>query len=103
MVNSNSEIGGYLELWENRGKMLHEGAIALNSGRSCLEYLIRARGIKKILLPYYLCDSLEEICKTGGGYCRIRHYHIDRTFTQVDTYPEEDEWLYLVKLLWTDF
>lgn len=67
MVNSNSEIGGYLELWENRGKMLHEGAIALNSGRSCLEYLIRARGIKKILLPYYLCDSLEEICKTGGG------------------------------------
>lgn len=62
-INSTPEIGGYIELWENRGGMLHEGAVALNSARSCLEYLIRARGITKILLPYYLCDSIEKVCR----------------------------------------
>ena len=52
------EIGGYFELERNYLPMPHEGAIALNSGGNCLAYLIRARKIRKIWLPYMLCDSI---------------------------------------------
>ena len=38
------EIGGYLELERFTGAMLHEGALALSSGRACLSYLIEQRG-----------------------------------------------------------
>lgn len=48
------EIGGYLELGQNYLPMLHDGAKALNSGTACLTYLIRARKIKKIALPFFM-------------------------------------------------
>ena len=41
------EIGGYLELDTYSLQMLHDGAIALNSGRNCLAYLIKKKNIKK--------------------------------------------------------
>ena len=47
------EIGGYLELERFTGPMLHDGALALSSGRACLSYLIEQRGIRKIALPDY--------------------------------------------------
>ncbi|WP_148042329.1 hypothetical protein [Paraeggerthella hongkongensis] len=45
------EIGGYLELEDFGGRPYHEGAIALDSARSCLAYLIELRGISCIALP----------------------------------------------------
>lgn len=88
------EIGGYIEIEQNRGPLLHDKAIALNSGRSCLAYLIRAKQIKRIALPYFLCDSVINICKKEGA--DISFYHIDRNFLPIDLRIRDGEWLYLV-------
>lgn len=56
------EIGGYIEFEKNDGPMLHEEALALNSARNALAYLIRAKGIRRIALPNFLCDSVTRLC-----------------------------------------
>lgn len=55
------EIGGYIELDTYTGAMLHEKAIALNCGRGALEYLCEAKMIRKLYLPYFLCDSIPNL------------------------------------------
>jgi len=55
-----SAIGGYfeLELQDNKS-IYHDNAIALNSGRNALEYILRSNNkIIKVFLPYYTCDVL---------------------------------------------
>lgn len=53
-------IGGYLELEMRKREHYHKKAIRLNTGRNCLEYILRARGYKHVWLPYYTCDVLLE-------------------------------------------
>lgn len=88
------EIGGYLEFEHYKGTMLHEGGVLLNSGKNCLRFLLREREIRKILVPYYLCDSVSDGCALEG--VRVRYYHTDRDFYPVDLIPDDDEWIYLV-------
>ncbi|MGN1157364.1 MAG: hypothetical protein ACI4TK_14405 [Agathobacter sp.] len=88
------EIGGYIEFETYKGTVFHENAIALNCGRNCLAYLLRAKQIKKILLPYFLCDSVTNICKQEN--IEVRNYHINEFFIPKDVSLKEDEWLYLV-------
>ncbi len=88
------EIGGYIELDQYRLPMLHDSAVALNCGRNCLAYLIRARKIKKIVLPYFLCDSVRNICEKE--HVKIRYYHIGMNFFPQEVEIGSDEWLYLV-------
>ena len=88
------EYGGYIELDTYTLPMLHEGAVALNCGRSCLGYLIQVRGIKKLLLPYFICDSVTGVCEKYGVV--IRFYSINEQFLPVDVELAEDEWLYVV-------
>ncbi len=88
------EIGGYIEFEKYNGSILHEQAIALNCGRNCLGYLIRARKIKKILLPYFLCDSVSSICRREN--VEIRYYSIDLSFKPLNIDLKDDEWLYIV-------
>ena len=57
------EYGGYIELATFHGKLFHEKAIALNCGRGALEYLCEAKAIRKLYLPYFLCDSVPNLCK----------------------------------------
>jgi hypothetical protein len=53
------EIGGYFELeLNNNHREYHPGALKLNSGRYCLQYILRAKKYKKIFLPSYICDSV---------------------------------------------
>lgn len=87
------EIGGYFEFEHYRGKMLHEDGIKLNCGRNCLAYLIEARGIKKILLPSFMCDSVFETCKKYGA--KIRFYQIGWNLKPQHFELEDDEWLYI--------
>ena len=54
------EIGGYFELELNKGVEYHSKAIKLNTGRNCLEYILRARGYKKIYIPYFTCEVILE-------------------------------------------
>lgn len=72
------EIGGYLELERFCGSEYHEGAVALNAARSCLLYLLEARGVQSIWIPMYLCDSVGESCKAAG--VAIRTYDVTKDF-----------------------
>lgn len=56
-------IGGYLELELNRGEEYHKDAIRLNTGRNAFEYILRARKVKKVFLPYYTCDVMLQTVK----------------------------------------
>lgn len=88
-----SEIGGYLEFEKYSGKMLYDDAIKLNSGRNCLAYLILAKDIKEIYLPYFNCNVVYDICKKYN--VKVNFYHINENF-----YPILDgvsnKWVYLI-------
>ena len=88
------EIGGYIELDRYSLPMLHEGAVALNCGRNCLAYLIKARKIKKIAIPFFLCDSIQNVCERED--VQIRYYYLQENFMPEDIELGADEWLYLV-------
>lgn len=88
------EIGGYIESEHYSGVMLHENAVKLNSGRNALKYILRSRKIKKILLPYYLCDSVSTACLEEN--VSVSFYHIGYDFLPVDIEPDLDEWVYVV-------
>lgn len=88
------EIGGYLEFEHYHGSMFHDSATKLNSGRNCLAYLLKSKYIKKIAIPYFLCDCIEDVCKKYG--IKIRYYSINTSFHPIDVKPLKDEWLYLV-------
>lgn len=90
------EIGGYIELDTYHLPMLHEGAVALNCGRNCLAYLFKSRGIKKLKVPYFICNSIYDVCNREG--VEKAYYHIGMDFRPVDLDLEDDEWLYLVNL-----
>lgn len=88
------EIGGYLEFPEFSGGILHDDAIALNSARNCLAYLIETKGIKSIALPQFLCDSIEQTCRKYN--VKIRFYSIGADFLPLEMKADADEWIYLV-------
>lgn len=88
------EIGGYIELDTFRGQMLHEGAVALNCGRNALAYIIRSRKIKNILLPFFLCSSVSDVCKKEN--VQVRYYSIGTDFLPIDIHLQDYEWLYVV-------
>ena len=88
------EYGGYFELDTYRLPMLHEGTKALNCGRNCLAYLIKARNIKKLKMPYFMCECVFEVSKRYGA--EISFYHIDKHFKPVNITLADDEWLYVM-------
>lgn len=88
------EIGGYIELDRYSLPLLHEGAIALNCARNALAYLIRAKKIRKIIIPKFLCDSVMKACKREGA--EIRYYAIGLDLLPCGVELGDGEWLYLV-------
>lgn len=89
------EIGGFFGLEQFNGKEYYPNLIALNSARNALAYLIRAKNIKKIYIPYYLCDSISAICKRE--HCEYTYYRIGEDFLpQMDNHLNDNEWLYVV-------
>lgn len=70
-------IGGFHELELFCGQEYHPNALALNTGRNALEYILRAKLFKKVFLPYYTCDvMLEPILKLK---IEVEFYSIDET------------------------
>jgi len=68
-------IGGYFSLELSMREEYHKDALRLNTGRNCLEYILRARKYDKVYLPYYTCDVvLEPFKKLNLSY---EFYHID--------------------------
>lgn len=77
----NKPIGGYFSLelpLETTNALNHYGinSLALNTGRNCLEYILRCKGYRKVYIPYYTCSVvLEPFMKLGVAY---EYYHIDK-------------------------
>ena len=68
-------IGGYFSLELPQRDEYHKDALRLNTGRNCLEYILRARGYKKVYVPYYTCEAvMEPIIKLSIPY---EYYHVD--------------------------
>ena len=88
------EYGGYIELDTYTLPMLHEDALKLNCGRNCLAYLFKTRQIRKLLLPYFMCDSVINVCKKHD--IEFRFYHVNQEFQPVDIMLADDEWLYVM-------
>ena len=89
------EIGGYIELEHNHGHRWHEDALALNCGRNALAYLCKARGIRKMRIPRFLCECVDHLLdKIGVAWTS---YAIGEDFLPAQRMTLEDgEWLYLV-------
>ena len=88
------EIGGYFELESFNLPLLHEDALALNSGRACLEYLISQKRIRRIALPYFVCDVVIDTCRKMG--VALSFYHIGADFLPLDAELDSDTYMYLV-------
>lgn len=68
-------IGGYFSLELSMREEYHKDALRLNTGRNCLEYILRARKYDKVYIPYYTCEVvLEPFKKLSIQY---EFYHID--------------------------
>lgn len=77
-----TEIGGFIPFEKFNGRMLYEEGIKLNCGRNALKYLVRARKIKRMLIPYFLCDSVEKALDDEG--VEVEYYHIGWDFKPAD-------------------
>lgn len=89
------EIGGYFGLEQFFGAEYHGDLIAVNNARCALLYLLKARGIKKLNIPYFLCDSVANLCEREGYDYSL--YHIGEDFLPLfDGVLGSDEWLYVV-------
>ena len=68
-------IGGYFELELPYHEEYHKNVLRLNSGKNCLEYILRCRNYSKVYIPYYTCDIiLKPFQKLGIAY---DFYHIN--------------------------
>lgn len=86
------EIGGYIELDTYTGIMLHENGIKLNCGQNALAYIIKAKGIKKLYMPKFMCDSCDSVLTDND--VEVVYYHIGLDFKpQISSW---DGWLYVV-------
>lgn len=90
------EIGGYFGAEQNHGdREYYPDLTALNTARNALVYVCRAKGIRKLYIPYYLCDSVSNVLDREK--IAYEFYHVDRAFRPVfEKRPAENEYLYVV-------
>ena len=86
------EIGGYIELDTYTGKMLHDDGVKLNCGRNALAYIIKAKNIKKLWMPKFMCDSCDKTL--SDNQVDVRYYSIGLDFKP--SIEQWDGWLYVV-------
>ena len=75
------EIGGYFQFEELIKNEYYKDLIALNSARNALLYILKSKNIKKIYIPYYLCDSIKDIL-TKYNY-DFEYYNINDEFLPI--------------------
>ena len=89
-------IGGYFELELNQGKALHNDLVAVNSCRNALVYIVKAKGIRVIYLPYFNCKVVFETLSKFCPETEIHYYHIDSFFRpRIDT-VDINQWIYYI-------
>ena len=94
------EIGGYFGVEPLVRHPYYPELTAVNTARHALIYIVRAKGIRKLWLPYYLCESVRHACEAED--IETAMYHIDGAMQPVWTELPQgnamrpDEYLYLV-------
>lgn len=91
------EIGGYFgtDSIVNNGGEFYCDLIALNSARNALVYVMKAKRIKKIYIPYFICDCIPLVCEREGF--SYEYYHTDKSLRPVfNKTLGQDEFLYIV-------
>ena len=89
------EFGGYIEFEHNNGNEYYSDLINLNCGRNCLAYILKAKAISKIYLPYFLCNSVDDVCKKYN--VKIEYYNIGQDFLpEFNKKVSDNEALYIV-------
>ena len=90
-------LGGYFGLEAGRREHVafHPGATAFQSGRAAFLAVLEARRPKRIHLPWYLCDSMDEPLRQCG--IEAQRYGIDQDFRIAQPLAlEPDDWLLYV-------
>ena len=88
------EIGGYFQLEEMPGEEYYPDLYRVNLGRTALLWLLKSRRCRKILLPYFLCESVVHTCQENQ--IETEFYHLNEKLEVL--YPKEQlpegEYLY---------
>ncbi len=89
------DIGCHFKLEPLKGNLYHQG-VNLSSGRNALRYILRINNIKKIYLPYFLCESLSDVSKKE--LVEIIYYHVDSNLLPNDNIKitSSDTYIYIV-------
>ncbi len=89
------EIGGYFGLEQLVSNEYYKDLIPLNNGRNALLYVLKARGINKLYIPYYLCDSVSDMCSRNGY--NFEYYNVDTEFMPIfNKTLTDEEYLFVV-------
>ncbi|MCR4661440.1 MAG: hypothetical protein K5765_05480 [Clostridia bacterium] len=90
------EIGGYFEIDSyEKNKEFYKELISLNSARNSLVYLVRAKKIKKVYIPIYLCDSIYSVLDREK--IAYEFYRINKQFLPIiDKTLLNDEYVFIV-------
>lgn len=90
-----NEIGGYFGLEQLVCNEYYKNLISLNSGRNGLLYILKARKINKLYIPYFICDSVTDLLKKNNFY--FEYYNIDVDFMPIfNKNINNDEYIYIV-------
>lgn len=87
-------IGGYFSLELPLLEEYHKDALRLNTGRNCLEYILRARKYDKVYIPYYTCEVILEPFKKLNIPYEFYHIDIQLEITDRITLKENEAVLY---------
>ena len=89
-------IGGYPELELRKGNHYHTEALRLNTARNCLEYILLARGYRKVFIPYYTCDAVHEPFEKSVYECKMEYYSINSSLEPIElpVLQEDEAFLY---------
>lgn len=89
------EIGGYFSFERLINDEYHHNLIRINTARNALLYILKAKEIKKVYLPYFLCNSVSEMLHKNGY--EFEHYKINDEFMpQFNGNIQNNECLYVV-------
>ena len=88
-------VGGFFELEVNNGKnSYHNNALALNTGRACLNYILQQTKPDKVYIPYYTCDTVLEPINLNNTI--FEYYSIDEYLNPDDIVIGENEYFYFI-------
>lgn len=70
-------IGGYFELELRKGQHPYPQAVAFNSARSAFKALVMTRKLRRVHLPVYICDVMQDVL-LGAGIEVVRYALTER-------------------------